>query len=220
MRASVLALVMLAVSSTAGPAATETFSRRSTELLRYECRQQTYLRDITLFANGTVRLREGISGARSLMLVELERDELAHAIERIREVDLSETDSSYQSGLGDEMESCKLRVDSKGIGEIQEVEFGRLEVSTLAINQLIEIAEELGKKTRALSDESREIPLDFQPRRGDILRRFDGLLFEVAYFSANGLEVELEGINQPMTLVVPIMDLTEVFDSIESREGD
>ena len=202
------------------PAASEAFSRRSTELLRYECRQDTYLRDITLFANGTVRLREGISEARTLMLAELNQDELREVLRRLRRVDLSETDSSYQSYLGDDLESCKIRVDLEGTGEIEEYLFGRLEVSTLAINQMIDLAEELGKRTRSLTDKGLELPLDYFPQRGDVLRRFDGLLFEVLYFSSDGLEVELEGLTQPMVMVVPIIELGEVFDSIEPRRAD
>ena len=48
---------------------------RSTEVLRYECSNQLGRRDVTLFANGTVRLRQGLWEEQELYLDELLNEE-------------------------------------------------------------------------------------------------------------------------------------------------
>ncbi|MEM7584921.1 MAG: hypothetical protein AAF560_16125 [Acidobacteriota bacterium] len=59
---------------------------RSTEVLRYACSNQLGRRDITLFANGTVRLRQGLWDDQEMRLDELLSEELSSYLNRLRQL--------------------------------------------------------------------------------------------------------------------------------------
>src|SRR5512134_204975 len=63
---------------------------RSHELLDYECRSELGRRRVTLFANGTVRVWEGLLEGQRMTLGELGPDELAAVVRRLRAEDFSE----------------------------------------------------------------------------------------------------------------------------------
>src|SRR5215217_1069964 len=77
---ALLALALLPVPLPAAPPASD----RSTEVVRLECASDLGRREVTLFGNGTVRLREGLRGKEeALGLAELDPAELAGALARL-----------------------------------------------------------------------------------------------------------------------------------------
>ena len=61
------------------------------------------------------------------------------------------------------------------------------------------------------------LPKDYEPKPGDFVRRGDGELFEVIGFTSDGQGVELNGINQPVTIYVALADFRSVFVAKEDR---
>jgi len=60
------------------------------EILRYECANDLGRREVTLFLNGTIRLRDGEPGKELMGLGELNPDDLQGALNRLAGEDLSE----------------------------------------------------------------------------------------------------------------------------------
>jgi hypothetical protein len=61
------------------------------------------------------------------------------------------------------------------------------------------------------------LPESYEPKPGDFVRRDDGELFEVIALTSDGKGVELNGINQPVTIYVALADFRSVFVSKENR---
>src|SRR3954466_15974959 len=81
---------------------------RSFEVLRYECASELGRREVTLFLNGTVRLRDGEPGKEAMGLAELNPDELDGAVNRLAEEDLSESRRLPSGVEGQWVEKCML----------------------------------------------------------------------------------------------------------------
>jgi hypothetical protein len=77
------------------------------------------------------------------------------------------------------------------------------------------VVAELGEG--ALRESSRSLPDGYRPRRGDVLRRVDETLFEVVGFTSDGKGVELQGVDQPLTLYLAPEDLHTLFTALVDR---
>lgn len=199
------------------PAGGRDRSPRSIERLRLDCRSQLGRREVTLFGNGTVRLREGTGGEQKIWLHELDADELTGFLARLEE-DRSETEHDYRSVEGAWVERCTLELDLDG-REPEEFQFGRYDSVSLNLRRALSVALELD----SLVDQTRppagapRLPRDYEPRVGDVLRRLDGRRFRVVGFTWDGLGIELAGIEEPLTLYLPKDDLGNRFVVLERR---
>ena len=193
---------------------------RSTELMRYECSNVLGRRDITLFANGTVRLRQGLWDKQELYLDELLREELSSYVEQLRGIllaaDPPATDRSARAPHGDWVDSCEIRLDLPDLAPAT-YSFSTLEVTPLAIASLIHVAEDLADFTRPIAPVAR-VPDDYEPRWGDVLITAEGERFKVVGLSAFSPSVELDGLDTPLHLYVLIDDLSEAFTTLEPRD--
>jgi len=194
------------------PAAPARVADRSRELLDYRCANDLGVRQITLFANGTVRRREGLGKQPPMSLGELGPVELAGYLRRLAAEDLSEVRDRHESVEGAWIERCTLRLALDGEPP-RELLFSRFDSLPLAVATLVRVADELADKTRAVDD----LPPGYRARNGDVLRRVDGVLFEVAGFTGDGLGVELRGVEQPLTLYLRPEELRGLFVSLVSR---
>ena len=67
--------------------------------------------------------------------------------------------------------------------------------------------------------EKDEIPVDYEPRRGDVLKRSgDGSRFRIMAFTGDNKGIELEGIDQPIELYIARDQLRKKFIALVSRE--
>jgi hypothetical protein len=62
-----------------------------------------------------------------------------------------------------------------------------------------------------------QLPTGYEPAVGDVLRRVDGVLFEVQGRTADELGLELQGVNQPLTVYIAKDRVAEVFVALVSR---
>ncbi len=87
---------------------------RSRVLLASDCRTETARREVTLFANGTIRIRTGRGATREMRLAELGRSELEAYVARLDEIEFDDLASSSPGLEGDWVEDCRLVLDLPG----------------------------------------------------------------------------------------------------------
>lgn len=211
---------------------------RSHILLRLDCSSRIGRREVTLFGNGTVRLRKGPRGQEEMRLGELGPDELAATLDQLREDDLSEVDRDPLTVEGDWVESCLLELDlpeapvpdpagargrpsmsaaaspGSGADKPLEIRFGRYSSLPLALSRLVQVVDRLAQV--AEKELPPGLPPDYEPAPGDVLERADGAHFRVVGFTLEGKGVELEGEDNPLTLYVATGDLPRIFVSVVS----
>lgn len=191
---------------------------RSFVLVRLDCSSQVGRREVTLFLNGTARIREGVPGQEQLLLGEYGPEEVAAFRRRLAEVDLSEAERREKTVEGDWVERCVLELRANAGEEMARFAFGRYDSHSLALGQLLRIVEDVATRPRAELARS-ELPADYRPRVGERLERVDGEVFEVVGYTADGKGIELTGVRQPITLYLPIADLRQTFTRLVERRG-
>jgi hypothetical protein len=190
---------------------------RVVELLRQECVTATGRRDVTLFANGTVRVREVGPNARGLLLGELGPVELEGFRRRLAELDLSETDRRESVVAGALIERCRLELRRDGRAA-ESFDYGRFGSHSLALAAALRIAEDLAAIARPETARA-SLPRGYAPKAGDILVRTDGERFAVVGLTGDGKGVELAGVRVPLVLYVQIADLDREFVALERRDS-
>lgn len=216
MRLRLLAVLAAAAAVAAAAAGAEEPDLRGVELLDYDCRSDLGRRTVTLFANGTLRLRQGFVGEEDLFLVELGPEEVEAYRRRLAAEDLSETDRGSSSVGGDWVDRCSLELDLAGRRSWRFVLDPYTPLS-LALSRVVAVARELEERARQELPSDRRLPVGYEPRSGDVLERLDGVLYRIVGFTGDGKGVELHGVEQPFTLYVLSEDLGREFVALVSR---
>ena len=202
-----LALPALAEDST---------DKRSIEVIRYDCVTDTTRRELTMFANGTLRLREGQIGNEWMGLTELGPDDLQGYLNRLAGEDLSESRSPEQGVEGAWIERCDLRLHLDG-QSLKTYRFGHYDPLPLNLSRVVQITQELVEKV-AVTKEKDELPADYQPEIGDLLKRAgDGALFRIIAFTGDSKGVELQGVELPLEMYMPKEEVRNQFTVLVSR---
>jgi hypothetical protein len=214
---------------------------RSVVLLERSCESTLDREELTLFANGTVRLRHTILGRggrvedATMALGELPPDELAAWVDRVREEDLGETETASAGPGGDWVERCRLTLDydamARWIGPPPETErdrsgwwpsgratyrYGHLDTLSLPLARLLSGVDGIaGRVDAAVGRHS--LPNGYRPRAGDVLRRADGVLFRVERNTASKGGWELQGVDQPLAVYVLEDDIPRLFVELVRR---
>lgn len=218
---TLLALGSLVTASSQTPAveaagtASALWSRdRTVELVDHMCRTEMGFRRVTLFANGTVRVREEVNGEGQMSLAELPPEHLRGVVRRLLAEDLSEADAERHGPEGDWVERCHLRLK---LWEDREEHYSHGPFDSLPLNlsRVLAVVRELAELARVEDPEA--LPRDYRPRIGDLLRRGDDVLFEVVGFTSDGKGVELQGVEQPLTIFIRPEDLRSEFVGLVRR---
>lgn len=190
---------------------------RSVEIVRFDCRTETTRREVTLFANGTIRLWDGLIGSEWMGLAELGPDELQGFINRLAGEDLSEARDPEKGVEGAWIERCELRLQLPGRA-LQTYHFGHYDPLPLNLSRVVRIAGELSEKVQVIK-EKEELPAGYEPRPGDVLRRIgDGALFRIVAFTSDSKGLELQGVDLPLTIYVPAGQVSLQFTALVSRD--
>lgn len=191
----------------AGPAvgAATADDPRSRVLVVEDCRNELGRREVTLFANGTIRRREGPPGAENLSLAEVGRDEVEAFVRRLSAPDLSETESQARSPDGSWVERCNLELRLPD-APVRNFRYGRYESLSLAQRAVVDVVRDI-EATIGPGEREVDLPPGYRPEPGDLLERGDGVRFEVVGPTADGLGVELSSPDQPLTIFVPAADV-------------
>jgi hypothetical protein len=189
---------------------------RSQVLLRRDCLGETGRIDVTLFANGTIRLREGEGPEQNMRLAELPLDVLRDFTNRLEEIDLSETEAGIPQGELEWIGRCEIELGG-GEGEPKVYHYGRFESLSLALSRVNTIVEDLVVEAEERIPKG-HLPRNYTPRSGDILVRADGSRFKVIGYTSDKNGIELQGIDQPLTIYVQAKDMDEWFTELVSRQ--
>lgn len=189
---------------------------RSWELFRHRCGGRLGSRELTLFLDGTVRLRVHDQQGDEVRLGQIEEGQLVRTYGRLQ---------ALQEGIGRDGKEWSQGAAGRGIGgefledceaelrlpesEKKLFRFSPLEIPPLWLGQLRQLAEDLAGETEPL--QHRGLPKDYQPRYGDLLRRRDGVVFRYVGSSSDAKAWILEQVGQPLTTYFPVADRDQVF---------
>ena len=211
-----------------------TLSDRSRELLGLECYSHIGRRQIVLFANGTVRLKESseppsdvdlvgdlgplVEPQQRMALREMGPEELDDLLRRLRAEDLSEVSEEDQGGGldGSWVDRCRLDLELPAT-PARHYRFGRYDSLPLSFSRVVRTIEALAADMDAPEGPRESLPKGYQPDLGDRLQRVDGEVFEVVGLTADGKGVEMQGQGQPLTLFVAVDQLRGEFPVLVSR---
>lgn len=192
---------------------------RSTEWLKYTCSNSLGRRDVTLFANGTVRLREGLWESQQVYLHELAPPELRLERQLLGSVfDATSTPRqqlSFGGVDGEWIEHCDIVLELPNAKPFH-YKFGQFEMPPLEVSRLVQISEDLASLTRPLDPVQRLSPT-YEPKRGDTLVDGDGERFRIIGLTSDGRGVEVESLSVPMRILHPIDMLPSLFVAYEPR---
>ncbi len=231
-----LQVFLLLLTMASGPAQAAS-GERSRILLRLDCSSQIGRQDLTLFANGTVRLREQVvaqdqlqfsdlgqpidpeEGALHMYLGELSPEELQGYLRRFGKENLRESEETTDLSIGGAwIEECRLELHLPGQPS-RNMDFRRYDSLSLGTAQVVRIARELLEKVDRNDSLEPAFPPEYIPARGDVLERLDGYKFKVVRYTYQGGGVELEGIDQPVTIYINKDNLRAEFRRLLRREN-
>lgn len=193
----------------------QTPSDRLVEIVRRSCETTIGRQEVTLFANGTLRLRQRVQAEERFKLAELNPDELRAFINRLSAEDLSEVPEGRPEVQGDLVERCELHLELAERAPRQ-FYFGRFDTLPLALSRVNRIVDQMVDFVEEKAP-VRGLPRDYRARSGDVLERADGKLFEVVGYTSDKRGVELTGVEEPLTIFIATEVLHEQFVSIVER---
>jgi hypothetical protein len=200
-------------------------SDRATVVVRYDCRSELDHRELTLFRNGTVRLRRGPPAATAeerlaaMRLAELAPEDLAAYLARLAAEDLAEVGMLPPGVDGSWVERCRLELRLPGAPP-RDFEYGRYDALPLALSRVVRIVDELVERAADPLAVGERLPSGYRPRPGDVLRRADGERFTVVAYTSDRRGIEVAGVDQPVTLYLDLDTLTSTFVALESRRPE
>ena len=189
---------------------------RSFEIVRLDCLTDTTRHEITLFGNGTIRVRDGLIKHEWLGLAELGPDELQGFVNRLGEEDLAQSASPEKGVEGNWVERCELRLQLPAKG-LKTFRFGHYDPLGLTLSRVVHIAEELGEKVQ-LTKDADALPVDYVPEVGDVLKRVgDGARFRIVSFTSDKKGIEFQGIDVPLEMYLPKDQVRQQFTILVSK---
>lgn len=200
---------------------------RSVILLRYDCRSDIGRREVSLFGNGVIRLRESQpevaegEGELAMRLHTLDPDAFDGYRNRIEDEDLSGVAVERSGVDGEWVEQCvfevldrdAIRADDRGL--LRHFEFSPYSRLPLTLSRVLRVAEELVAEVETPVGPG--LPLGYEAEPGDVLERVDGELFRVVAYTVDRKGVELQGVQAPLVLYVSPDDLPKRFVRLVSR---
>lgn len=219
---------------------------RTVILLQRTCDSRYDREEVTLFANGTVRVRHEVdddqlpdlgsaAAAPEMALGELPPDELAAWIDGIRAEDLSEESRHSAGPMGEMVERCRLLLDydamaqwlgpqPPAVGDRSDwrpagrkvVEYGAFDSLGLTFARVLERVDGIAARVD-LAAGRRTLPARYEPAVGDVLRRADGLLFRIERNTASPGGWELQGVDQPLALYLLEDQFPRLFTELVRR---
>jgi hypothetical protein len=211
-----LGALILAGALTSHQATAGDRDSRSLEILDYSCASRNGEQWLTLFGNGTVRLRERSSpdDQWSLRLFELSHDEVAGYRARLQEhAHDREFDGNAGGPSGEWVEQCRIAV-LLDEGEQLTYRFAPIESLPLGLSPLLAVADELIGRVRE-GHRSEKFPVGYRPQRGDVLIGHDGARFRIERFTGDGRGLELVALDSPLVLYVSAESVTADFARLD-----
>ena len=209
-----LTAIVIVLMAAVGASATAYEDPRTHEVVRFDCTTGLARSEVTLFGNGTLRLREGDVGEEEMALAELAPEVLDGYLRRLQMESMGGGLAPPKRIDGLWTEQCVLILEVPD-GPSGRAEFGAFDSLDLPLSRVVAIARELVTLARSRTVVAGIDP-GYVPQRGDILIAHDGTRYRVNVRTMDGTGVELVGIDQPLSIYVLIETLHEQFLAIES----
>ena len=212
-RIAVCCLVLAAAGPLSGEEKPK--SLRTWEIVRRDCRTSLTRQEVTLFGSGTLRLRLRTEDEDEMRLAELNPEDVQAYIRRLEAEDLSEVPEGREEVLGSFIERCAIYLELSD-REPQRFFYGRFDSLSLGLSRLNTILDDMYKEAVDLAPEG-GLPRNYFPEPGDILERTDGHRFEVVALTSDRRGVELQGLDDPLTIFVALESLRQQFVGLAER---
>lgn len=194
---------------------------RSVERLRWGCRNEFGRRELTLFADGTVRLREGLLDAQTVDLDILLPSDLNDYLRRLARIRLSpefpEAWDLPAGVVGSWSETCDLSLRLPGLDRV-DLRFGNYDALPLELGQIEQIADELAANM-APREGPRRLPPGYAPQPFDVLEATDGKLYRVVGLTDDGQGLEVESLSEPVRTFYRLEDLRILFVALRPADA-
>ncbi len=190
--------------------------RRSHELVRLDCASGALSRNLSLFANGTVRIRDKGGPDPGLRLAELEESELLGFRARLAEIDLSKTGSPIRGPSSETLEQCRLRLELTS-GVVDQYRFPRMAALPHALGRALAVLDDLTVLAEERQRLSAGLPASYEARVGDVLVKADGSRYRVVRATAEGEGIEIIALESPLVLYLARESVRGEFVAVESR---
>ena len=171
--------------------------------------------ELTLFGNGTVRVRLRTEEKDEMRLAELNKQEVEAYLNRLQAEDLSEVPEGRDEVLGSMIERCGVYLELPE-REKQKFFYGRFDSLSLGLSRLNGIINDIYQEAIDRAPEG-GLPRNYFPEPGDILERTDGHRFEVVALTSDRRGVELAGMDDPLTIFVALESLRQHFVALIER---
>ncbi len=203
----------------AAPAATDD---RSTEVLRFDCGTDLARREVTLFANGTIRLRDGAArqrgdGARSSW----GRTSCRGSSTVSPAEDLEDVTEPRPGARGDLGRALRAAARSSPGRSPRPTASATTIPSPLNLSQVVHIADELAEKVEMVKERD-EIPVDYEPGAGgraEAGRATAPASASCAFTARQEGDRAARGSTQPLEIYVPRDQVRKKFTALVSRES-
>ena len=145
---------------------------RSRELYRLECATDLGRREVTLFANGTVRLRQGPTGHEAMALGEMSAEEVAGFVAQLSALDLAEGGADESGLVGPTVERCTVTLSLPGRARVER-RFGRFDTLTPELARVVAAGDGLSERAQHTGPlrEGPGLAAGYQAQPGDVLAR-------------------------------------------------
>ena len=184
---------------------------RSQVLLEQICKNDFSHRQVTLFANGTLRRFKGEGATREMRLVELGPVELEAYLARLGELRFDDLAPGSTGMGGDWVESCRLELDLPYRDKMT-FDYSQYDTVSLGLRHILLIFDDMLLELERASPDAplaRAYKVEVRDR---LIRRRDGARFEVIGFTLEGNGIELQGLDQPITIFVVKSEIQLEFD--------
>jgi hypothetical protein len=191
---------------------------RESEVFRHDCRNIERRRELTLFANGTVRQRRGRVQDLEMQLGDLAPTELPVVQKRLRDIQhqaaLERPWPESNAPRGDFSELCEVSLVLDGLR--LEYSFDRLQAPPLWVASAEQLAWDLAEVVRAATRPP-ALPSDFVLKSGDVLRTTDGRLLRFLRETGDGQGLEFETEAADFRIFFRRDDLQTIFVALVER---
>ena len=195
---------------------------RSVEFFYYGCSDELERRDVTLFANGTLRLRRGPHDQQMMKLEEIGPVELRSHLNRLLRIrasrDFPDQVQLEGSVAGRWIDSCRIQLDLPGFQAVR-LEVGSFDLLPMELQQLQQYADELEGLTRPMVRPD-ALPPEYEPRIGDVLRTHEGKVYRIRGRTSDGGALELESLDGAWRIFVPEDEFPDYFAALEVDLSD
>jgi hypothetical protein len=190
---------------------------RSRVVLDQTCENDFSRRQVTLFANGTLRRLVGEGATREMRLAELGPAEYEAFMARLGHLRFDDLAHRSAGMGGDWVESCRLEL-ALPHREKKTFEYGPYDTVSPGLRQILLIFDDLMLEIARVGPDAPRVRGFEVEVRDRVIRRRDGARFEVIGFTLEGNGIELQGLDQPVTIFVVKSEIQLEFDLLTGNE--